>query len=679
MNRGSKTKGSKSASRGVEGKGLGSKRAKQVTLFLKLGLAGTSAGAIVGILIGRVTPSATPLVSQAQTLEPSIAGSESPSPFPTPATPQPNAVFKPTDQPTDQSTELAPPANCQGTQANTATQSTPAIPADLATPATPTNPVARPTEFTQLVSNISQKATWIEQPAISMGAVFGQVAPQVLPYLNPTAFPDINPLARQAKVPVIMYHDILPEKQVFFDVTPQEFEQHLQLIQQKGLTPISMDQLVMHLRTGAPLPPKPILLTFDDGYLGHFTYVYPLLKKYNYPALFAIYTAKVGKQLGRSSLNWDQLRQMVKDPLVTISSHSVNHKPMAGMPAEELVVETQLAKQILEKELQVPIRYFTYPIGKYDQAAVDAVQAAGYQAALTMRDADEKLAGESENLLKIERVGQSRLAEMTDIADAGAAIAPMSFNFGFDFAAPMRRIDATINQIPFVFIAGGKPITIHHSTRDQVQNILANTPAIAGVDGTFFSLEQLDSNELLGPVYSQSTGQFIPGKRGEIPFLEDRPLVLIGPNSIKFIPFKNKQLNTLEALQQQMPDVTDAFVAAGWLVDNGRPQPLERFGRLYSVNEQRHRAFWGINQQGQPQIGVSSEPIGAVDLGIALAKAGFRDAVMLDSGASTSLAFKGKSLVAYEPRPVPHVVGLVPAAGDPVIACPASSTPRPPQ
>ena len=547
-------------------------------------------------------------------------------------------------------------------------------PTPIETPAPATNASCQPQAtqpiggITQLVSNISQTANWVEQPAFGMGAIVGQIAPQVMAYLSPSPFPEINSLARQAKVPVMMYHDILPEKLVFFDVTPQEFEQHLQLIKQKGLTPISMDQLVAHLRTGISLPAKPILLSFDDGYKGHYDYVYPLLKKYKYPAIFSIYTAKVGKQMGRSSLNWEQLREMAKDPLVTIASHSVNHKVMDGLTPDQLLIETQESKRILEAELAIPIRYFTYPEGKFDKAALESVQAAGYLAALTMNDADEQLAGQSQSLLAIGRIGQSRIQEMVDIAWGGSPMS--SISMGFNFTAPIRRLDMTINQNPFIFIAGGKPVTIHYNTRGQIPQIIANTPVIAAVDGTFFSLEMLDSNEMLGPIYSQSHGQFIPGKRGEIPFLENRPLVLIGTEAVKFIPFNFKKHNTLEALQAEMPTVTDAFVAAGWLVDNGKPQPIERFGRLYSVNELRHRAFWGINQQGQPQIGVSTEPIGSVDLGIALAKAGFRDAVMLDSGASTSLAFKGKSLVAYEPRAVPHVVGLIPPPGDLGTACP---------
>jgi peptidoglycan/xylan/chitin deacetylase (PgdA/CDA1 family) len=513
----------------------------------------------------------------------------------------------------------------------------------------------------------------MEQPAIVLETLISSLTPQLLAYLNPAPFPQVHTQARQARVPVMMYHDILAEKQVFFDVTPEEFEKHLVMILEKGLTPISLEQLVTHLRTGLPLPEKPILLTFDDGYSGHYTYVYPLLKKYNYPGLFSIYTAKVGKQMGRSSLTWEQLREMAKDPLVTIASHTVNHKVLVGLATSEIQYEVLEAKRVLEAELGIPIHYFTYPEGKYDAQVATATQAAGYTAALTMDDADERLAGQSESLMAIGRIGQSRLEEMLEVAWGGQPLA--GFNLGLDFNAPVQRIDATIDNIPFTFIAGGKPVTIHADSRYQVPEIMAKSglPVVAGVDGGFFHLEFLDSNEMIGPVMGRNTGKFIPGKRGEIPFLKDRPLVLVSDRAVKFVPFNPEKHNNLEGIQAELPDITDAFVAAGWLVDNGQPQPLERFGKLYSVNEERHRAFWGVNQQGQPKIGVSLEPIGSVPLGEALAKAGFRDAVMLDSGASTSLAYKGQSLVGYEPRPVPHIVALIPPATNLATNCPLVS------
>ncbi|NET38915.1 MAG: polysaccharide deacetylase family protein, partial [Cyanothece sp. SIO1E1] len=263
----------------------------------------------------------------------------------------------------------------------------------------------------QLASDWLPLLNWVTQPEVELGEAIGNIGRQVLVQSSSVTWPEIHQQAQLAKVPVIMYHDILPEIQVFFDVTPEELEADFQLIKANGLTPISLDQLVVHLRTGLQLPDKPILLTFDDGYRGHYEYVYPLLKKYGYPATFSIFTAKVdGDIIGRSTVTWSQLRTMAADPLVTIAAHSITHpRDLTTLPDEELEQEVTTSKQILETRLGIPIRYFTYPEGRHDEQVMETTQDAGYQAALAMDNDGEQFAGESKSLLSITRLGQSQL------------------------------------------------------------------------------------------------------------------------------------------------------------------------------------------------------------------------------------------------------------------------------
>jgi poly-beta-1,6-N-acetyl-D-glucosamine N-deacetylase len=529
----------------------------------------------------------------------------------------------------------------------------------LAKGSDPATKTPKPIPQSPFSYNLAKAATWMGQPSLGLDEFISYFAGNIGAYFHATPWPALNEQAKQARVPVIMYHDITDKKQVFFDVSPQEFEAALQSIQQQGLTPISMDQLLIHLRTGLPLPEKPILLTFDDGYVGHYKFVYPLLKKYQYPGVFSIYTDKVDKKLGRPGVTWENLKEMAADPLITIAAHSVTHpKDVSQLTDDKLRYEVRQSKKILEDRLGVEIHTFTYPEGNYDARVTKEVEAAGYWGAFTMDDNNEGFAGQSESLLAIKRFGQSGLPQVLPQAWGGSD-AP-KWRLGFDFSAPIRQIKTTIDKTPFIMIEGGSPMTIHADTRYQVPEILAKTRAIAGVDGGFFSLESLDSNKMIGPVFSQYTGKFIPGNRGAIPKLIGRPLVMISPLMVKFIPFNLDKHNSLTGVQAEMPLVTDAFVAAAWLVKNGEAQSAESFGALFDFNAPRDRAFWGITQGGQPKIGVSDGPIGSVDLGKALAKAGYADAVMLDSGASTSLAYKGESLVSYTPRPVPHVVALVP-------------------
>ncbi len=515
-----------------------------------------------------------------------------------------------------------------------------------------------------------------------------QLTPDLLAQLNPAPWPHISDRARSGTIPVIMYHDITPTKDVDYDVTPEELEKHFQAIQDEGLTPISLDRLVTHLRTGAPLPAKPILLTFDDNYAGQYEYAFPLLKRFGYPAVWSVHTGFVGSTAGtKPKANWEQLREMVASGLITIASHSVTHRNFSTLTPAEITKELTDSKQVLERELGVPIRYFTYPEGSYASTTKELVAKAGYTAALTMRldRWEETFANASEDLLAIERFGQSRLLEVIAKASSGdAAIAealvPPGVLRPVHFEAPVQKREVTIDNLPLTLVFGGKPVTVHADTRAQVAEIVQQVPdAVAAVDGGFFSLERIDGNTMIGPVlsqYSSQPGILNPGNRGENPLLAGRPLVLIGPTTVKFVPYEPKKHDTIEGMRAELADVTDAFVAAGWLVRNGKPQPAESFGKLYGFDAHRDRAFWGIDRAGRPVIGVTMDTIDSVGLGKILAKAGMQDIVMLDSGASAALAYRGKSVMSYEPRPVPHIVALrppeQPTASAPVAAC----TPR---
>ncbi len=495
--------------------------------------------------------------------------------------------------------------------------------------------------------------------------------PEVWARLNPAPFPTIAAAAREARVPIVMYHDITPTKDVSWDVTPTEFAEHLRLIQEEGLTPISLEQLVNHLRTGAPLPDKPIVLTFDDNYLGQYQYAFPLLKKYRYPAVWSVHTAYVGHPAGKPKATWAQLREMQQSGLIEIASHTVNHIPFDRLTPDQIRTELVESKRVLEKNLGVPVRYFTYAEGVHDEVSKRLVAEAGYEAALAMSLDPylERTANESEDLLSISRYGQSRFAELPKIAWGGPQTAlsllPATSRRPIDFTAPIRKRTLTIDGLPLTLVSGGQVTTAHSHTRAAVEEVAKEyiPEAIAVVDGGFFSLESLTSNKMVGPVlsrHSRQAGVLNPGNLGENPLLRGRPLVLISPDNVRFVPFDPDRHRTLAALQAELPGVTDAFVAAAWLVRNGQPQPAASFGKLYGFDAHRDRAFWGIDREGRPTLGVTMEMIDSVGLGKILAKAGLHDVVMLDSGASAALAYRGKSVMAYEPRPVPHVVALLP-------------------
>ncbi|WP_218080437.1 polysaccharide deacetylase family protein [Anthocerotibacter panamensis] len=495
--------------------------------------------------------------------------------------------------------------------------------------------------------------------------ITNEVSTPAEPSTEPEPALVLRPEARTSRIPAIMYHDIRADKKVIFDVTPKKFRTQLEMIREHGSTPISLDQLEAYLTKGEPLPPKPILLTFDDGYLGQLTEAYPLLKEFNYPAVFYVHTAFVGSTAGRPHMSWEQLQHIEKEGLVTIASHTVTHPAdLTQLTDEQIRRELFESKRILEEKLGKPVLHLAYPVGKRDERVLALAREAGYHTATTM---DEGYVGTSPDLLEINRFGQSHLAQALENSsgeeDPDLAISTLNVNFD----RPLSYVQVTVDGVQLSMAVGGRPYTVHGDRRYNLKDYMAEVPeGAAAVTGTFFPLRGRDPSKLIGPVLSQNEEQYHTPPLEETGGLDGRPLVLIGQNQMVIAPFNRGYLLQDSGVRALLPDVRDAFLAGTWLVRAGVAQGATQMKKvnLGSYLEVRHRSFIGVYGDGRFVAGITHNRNNAPDLSKALAQAGIQEAVLMDSGASTDLVYRGQSLVQYEPRPVPHAI-VVQAAVNP--------------
>ncbi|MFS8822349.1 polysaccharide deacetylase family protein [Synechococcus sp. W60.2] len=475
----------------------------------------------------------------------------------------------------------------------------------------------------------------------------------------------LDPLASLSYVPAIMYHDVVAgRKEVWFDTTAAELRQHFEAIKQAGLIPIHIDQLYKHLRDGDPLPEKAILLTFDDAYLGLYENAYPLLKEYNYPATYFVQTGFVGVPTSKDHFTWDQMREMDASGLIDFAAHTVNHPPdLRVLDDARLRREVFDCKTKLEEELGHPIHYFAYPEGNRDERVKQYLAEAGYWMAFTM---DPGFTGQSPNLLEVRRFNQFRITEA--IIGARTFTLSRSLDYWLDVTQPLAPTDEVIDGVRILTIRGGRAATVHAERRYEVRTLAQRYQADAGINGSFFSIPWINSasNVMVGPVMAANHKTFIPGRPEDDQAIRGRPLVLLGRDRLRFVPFDPDTMTHLENIRQLMPDVTDLFVAGLWLVKDGHalsPAEINSF-RLASAAEFRPRAFFGVDDQERVVIGVTKTHVNAAILASLLPKTGIREAVLLDSGFSTSLVYQGEILATghagpnQPSRPVPHAILL---------------------
>ena len=210
-----------------------------------------------------------------------------------------------------------------------------------------------------------------------------------------------------AQVIIFCYHRLVDKiRYPGTEITPAAFEAQMKELKDRGITVISMQDLLAWKRGEKNIPPRCAVITFDDGWKSQYEVAWPILKKYGYPVTMFIYTEGVrgGTLGGGEAITWEQLADM-RDNGVDIEAHTATHqdlreghnimlastggkKTRAKLtgPQYEQWVQNEVVgcKQLLEQRLGIKVNCFAVPFGNYNEHVKELARNAGYEAMFTV-------------------------------------------------------------------------------------------------------------------------------------------------------------------------------------------------------------------------------------------------------------------------------------------------------
>lgn len=195
------------------------------------------------------------------------------------------------------------------------------------------------------------------------------------------------------RVPILMYHRIADVPGERNSLPAGKFAAQLDYLKLYGYNTITISELYNHFAHKAPLPPHPVILTFDDGYEDNCRVALPMLQEREMKATVFPIANWVGRenkwenfnhQLTRT-MNWDELR-VWQAAGMEIGSHTLEHPFLTRCDETRLEQELVESKRILENQLGTNIDFFCYPYGFFNGSTVTMAQKAGYKGALAIFD-----------------------------------------------------------------------------------------------------------------------------------------------------------------------------------------------------------------------------------------------------------------------------------------------------
>lgn len=188
-------------------------------------------------------------------------------------------------------------------------------------------------------------------------------------------------------MPILMYHyvsELPPNSDRYrrdLTVSPENFAAQLRYLDDAGYHTITLDDLYLYWTQGYPLPEKPIVLTFDDGYRDAYEVVFPMLLEHGFTGtFFVLATPAHFEQPGY--LTWAQMKEM-SDTGMDIEAHGRDHVDLRGRSYDYLVYQIVGIQEAIQYHTGRLPRFFCYPSGQYDTNVIAVLEAAGYWGAVT--------------------------------------------------------------------------------------------------------------------------------------------------------------------------------------------------------------------------------------------------------------------------------------------------------
>gem|GEM_PF-535471 len=197
----------------------------------------------------------------------------------------------------------------------------------------------------------------------------------------------VIPLGRSSIiVPILMYHYIRPAPSIYEDylgyrltVTPADFTAQMDWLAANGYNPVDFNDLRAYFSGVTPLPAKPVVLTFDDGYADLYTTAYPILQAHKFKGVAYIVTSFVGQARYVTAA---QVVEMDHHG-IQIASHTVDHANVGRASRYSATLQLANSKSWLENLTGHSVVDFAYPSGQFSASAIAALQATGYDTATT--------------------------------------------------------------------------------------------------------------------------------------------------------------------------------------------------------------------------------------------------------------------------------------------------------